>query len=48
MERLTQALQASLPGVRVERIGTRATVEYGAGATVELIFERGVWKIEDF
>lgn len=48
MQRLTQALKASLPSLRVERIGTRATVEYGAGASVELKFERGSWKIEDF
>lgn len=48
LERLTQALKASLPNVRVEIIGDRATVAYGAGGTVELIHERGVWRIEDF
>lgn len=48
VERLTQALKASLPNVRVEVIGTRATVAYGAGGTVELVHERGAWRIEDF
>jgi hypothetical protein len=48
VERLTQALKASLPNVRVELIGTRATVAYGAGGTVELVQEQGAWKIEDF
>lgn len=48
VERLTQALKASLPNVRVELLGTRATVSYGAGGTVELVHEQGAWKIEDF
>jgi hypothetical protein len=48
LQRLTQALKASLATLRVELIGTRATVGYGAGATVELVHERGTWKIEDF
>lgn len=48
MERLTQALKASLPQLRVEVVGVRATVGYGAGGTVELVEEDGAWKIEDF
>jgi hypothetical protein len=48
LERLTQALKASLPNVRVEVIGIRATVAYGTGGTVELVHEQGAWKIEDF
>lgn len=48
LERLTQALKVSLPNVRVESLGTRATVSYGAGGTVELVHEHGAWKIEDF
>ena len=48
VEQLTQALQASLPNVRVEVLGTRATVAYGAGGTVELVHELGAWRIEDF
>lgn len=48
MERLTQALAASLPNLRIEIVGERATASYGAGGTVELVLERGVWRIEDF
>jgi hypothetical protein len=48
VEQLTQALEASLPNVRVEILGTRATVAYGAGGTVELVHELGAWRIEDF
>jgi predicted SnoaL-like aldol condensation-catalyzing enzyme len=48
VERLTQALRAALPTARVERLGERATMSYGAGGTVELIREQGLWKIEGF
>jgi hypothetical protein len=48
LEQLTQALAASLPNLRVEVLGTRATVAYGAGGTVELVHELGAWRIEDF
>jgi hypothetical protein len=48
IERLTQALKASLPNVQVEVLGTRATVAYGPGGNVELIQEQGTWRIEDF
>lgn len=48
IERLTQALEASLPNVRIEIIEPRATVTYGAGGTVELVREQGGWRIEDF
>jgi hypothetical protein len=48
MERLTQALEAALPTAKIERIGDRATMAYGAGGTVELVREEGVWKIEEF
>lgn len=48
MDRLTQALKAALPTARFERIGERATMAYGAGGTVELVREHGVWKIEEF
>ena len=48
MERLTQALRASLDTAQVELLGDRATVGYGAGGTVELVNEHGAWKIEDF
>jgi len=48
MEKLTQALEAALPTAKFERIGERATMAYGAGGTVELLRENGVWKIEEF
>jgi hypothetical protein len=48
MERLVQALKAALPTARVERLGDRATMAYGAGGTVELVQEHGAWKIEEF
>jgi hypothetical protein len=48
IEQLTQAIEASLPNLRVEVLGTRATVAYGAGGTVELVHELGAWRIEDF
>ena len=46
MDRLTQALAAALPTARFEHLGDRATMAYGAGGTVELIREDGVWKVE--
>jgi hypothetical protein len=48
VERLTQAIAAALPTATVENLGDRATMSYGAGGTVELLREHGVWKIEDF
>jgi hypothetical protein len=48
VERLTQALGASLPNLHIEVLGTRATVAYGPGGNVELIQEQGTWRIEDF
>jgi len=47
LERLTQALKAALPTARFEVLGERATMAYGAGGTVELVREHGVWKLED-
>jgi hypothetical protein len=48
VERLVQALKAALPTARVEMLGDRATMAYGAGGTVELVQERGMWKVEEF
>jgi hypothetical protein len=48
IERLVQALKAALPTARVEMLGDRATMAYGAGGTVELVQERGIWKVEEF
>jgi hypothetical protein len=47
MDRLTGALKASLPTAKVELFGDRATLAFGAGGSVELVRERGLWKIED-
>lgn len=47
MDRLTGSLKASLPTARVELFGDRATLAFGAGGSVELVRERGAWKIED-
>jgi hypothetical protein len=47
MLRLTGALKASLPTAKVELFGDRATLAFGAGGSVELVRERGLWKIED-
>jgi hypothetical protein len=48
VQRLTQALKAALPTARVELLGDRATMAYGAGGTVELVREQGNWKVEEF
>jgi hypothetical protein len=47
MTQLVQALKASLPSAKVDLLGDRATLGYGAGATIELLREQGVWKIEE-
>jgi len=47
MERITSALKASLPTAKVEVFGDRATLPFGSGGSVELVRERGLWKIED-
>jgi hypothetical protein len=47
MTQLVQALKASLPTAKVELLGDRATLAYGPGATIELLREQGVWKIEE-
>jgi hypothetical protein len=47
MDRLTGALKASLPTSTVELFGDRATLAFGSGGSVELVRERGLWKIED-
>jgi hypothetical protein len=47
MEREVQAIEAALPTARFELLGDRATMAYGAGGTLELAREGGLWKIED-
>lgn len=41
------ALKQALPTAAIEETGDRATMPYGAG-TLQLVRERGLWKIEDF
>ena len=36
-----------LPNAKLDVAGDRATMAFGAGGTVELVRERGVWKVED-
>lgn len=47
MQRLCEGLESQLGTARVEILGSRATVAYGAGGTVQLLLEDGAWKIED-
>jgi hypothetical protein len=47
MEALIAAVEAGLPGAKLEVSGDRATMAFGAGGTVELVRERGIWKVED-
>lgn len=48
MEQLVTALEVGMPSARFEEVGEHASMEYGAGSRVELLRERGRWKIEDF
>ncbi len=47
MEHVLSALKQALPTASIEETGERATMPYGAG-TLQLVRERGLWKIEDF
>lgn len=47
MQALGEALRLALPTGTLELVGDRATFAFGAGGTVELVRERGVWKVED-
>jgi hypothetical protein len=47
MEQVLSALKQALPTATIEETGERATMPYGAG-TLQLVRERGLWKIEDF
>ena len=47
MEQVLSALKQALPTASIEETGERATMPYGAG-TLQLVRERGLWKIEDF
>lgn len=47
IEKVISALERALPTATIEETGDRATMAYGAG-TMQLVRERGLWKIEDF
>lgn len=47
IEQIVAALRQALPTASIEETGDRATLAYGAG-TMQLVRERGLWKIEDF
>jgi hypothetical protein len=47
LEALVSAVEAGLPTANLEITGERATMAFGAGGTVELVRERGLWKVED-
>jgi hypothetical protein len=47
LEALVAAVEANLPSGRLEVTGERATMAFGAGGTVELVREGGLWKVED-
>lgn len=48
MQRIVQAIRAALPTAAIEETGDNAAMPYGAGGTVALVREHGVWKIRDF
>jgi hypothetical protein len=47
LEALVAAVEANLPSSRLEITGDRAAMAFGAGGTVELVREGGIWKVED-
>ena len=47
MQRVVAAVRQALPSASIEETGDRAAFTHGAG-TMQLVRERGLWKIEDF
>ncbi len=48
INRIVQAIRTALPTAVIEETGDSASMSYGAGGTIALIRERGLWKIRDF
>jgi hypothetical protein len=48
MNRIVQAIRTALPTASIEETGDSAAMSYGAGGTVALLREHGLWKIRDF
>ncbi len=47
IEQVVAGLKQALPSATIEETGDRATMAYSQG-TMQLVRERGLWKIEDF
>jgi hypothetical protein len=47
IQQVVSALKQALPTATIEETGERAVMPYGAG-TMQLVRERGLWKIENF
>lgn len=47
IEQAVEGLRAHLATSPIEVVGERATMSFGAGGVVELVVEKGLWKIED-
>ena len=47
IEQVVASLKQALPSAQIEETGDRATMAYSQG-TMQLVRERGLWKIEDF
>lgn len=47
MDQVVASLKQALPSASIEETGDRATMPYSQG-TMQLVRERGLWKIEDF
>jgi cell division inhibitor SulA len=47
IQHVLTSLKQALPTAQIEETGERASMQYGAG-TMQLVRERGLWKIEDF
>lgn len=47
IEQVVAGLKQALPAATIEETGDRATMAYSQG-TMQLVRERGLWKIEDF
>jgi hypothetical protein len=48
INRIVQAIKTALPTAQIEETGDSAAMTYGAGGTVSLVREHGLWKIRDF
>ena len=47
IDQVVASVKQALPSASIEETGDRATMAYSQG-TMQLVRERGLWKIEDF